>query len=172
MLEMLLALSGWLSNTGLSQGIRNVSFIVPLMQTIHILGIAAVMGTVVLIDLRVLGLAVRSQSVQGMVQRLLPPMWTALVILLLSGGALVMAEPNRSVVNPAFQAKMVMLLAVVALTLLLTRSLRAQESVGSEPVRAGPAKMIAAVSIAIWIAIIFAGRFIAYTEPFAIAGAG
>jgi hypothetical protein len=172
MLEMLLALSGWLADTGLSQGIRAVSWIVPLMQTIHILGIAAVMGTAVLIDLRVLGLAVPSQPVQAMVRRLLPPMWIALVVLLLSGAALVLAEPNRSVVNPAFQLKMAMLLVVVTLTILLAKCLRAQKSPESAPAEAGPAKLIAAVSIAIWIAIIFAGRFIAYIEPFGAAGAG
>jgi len=166
MLEMLYSISEWLTHTGASQGIRNVAWIVPATQSVHILAIAAVMGTIVLIDLRVLGLAAHSQTVGGMVRRLTPALWIALLVLLITGSILVLGEPNRSVVNPAFLFKMFMLAIVVALTLFFIAPVREDENYWSGPGRAAMGKVIAAISIGIWIAIIFAGRWIAYTNPF------
>ena len=148
----------WLAQTPISQTIQKVDWIIPTAQTIHILAIAAVIGSMGLLDLRVLGVAARSQSLSSVSQRLLPWVWRALIVLLLSGLVLITGEPGRSLVNTIFQVKMLLVVLAAVLTFFLERSLRARDDAPAD------AKAIAAFSLAIWIAIVFAGRWIAYGD--------
>src|SRR4051812_21217766 len=100
------SLAQWLQNTPLSQVIQEVSWIIPTVQTIHILSIAVVIAAIFFIDLRLMGIAARSQPTSQIIERFLPGVWIALVVLLLSGSILIIAEPDRSLENPAFQLKM------------------------------------------------------------------
>jgi hypothetical protein len=65
----------------------NVPGFPPIVQTIHLLSISAVMGSIVLIDLRVLGLALPSQSPGELIRRLMPWTWCALPLLAVSGSS-------------------------------------------------------------------------------------
>jgi uncharacterized membrane protein len=154
----------WLEQTSLSQTIQIVPWIIPLVQTIHILAIAAVIGSMGFLDLRVLGLAARSQSLASVRDRLLPWMWRALIVLLLSGIVMVIGEPGRSLVNPIFQLKMTLVVIAATTTIFFARTLRSvggQDEHQSAPVSA---KLTAIVSLALWISIVFAGRWIAYGD--------
>jgi hypothetical protein len=86
-------------------------------------------------------------------------------VLILSGLALLLAEPERSLVSRVFQLKMVLLVAAVVLTLLLQHSLlrhaAAWDAVGRAPLAA---RVPALVSLGLWVCIIFAGRWIAYAQ--------
>jgi hypothetical protein len=156
-------LADWLVATPASDTIKNISWIIPLTQTTHILGIAAVISATGMIDLRVLGLAGRSQSLASVVSRLLPWIWYALIVLLLTGSILIIGEPGRSLVNPIFQLKMGLLLAAIALTLLLRTGISKTLNAGGASAPLG-VKLIALLSLALWIAILFAGRWIAYGD--------
>src|SRR5688500_4413486 len=74
----------------------------PIVQTLHILSVTAIMGSVVLIDLKVLGLALPSQGTTELVRRLMPWTWCALPVLALSGLVFVCARPARYLSNPVF----------------------------------------------------------------------
>jgi hypothetical protein len=163
--ESLIAFCEALAETPLSLFIQGIEWIIPLVQTIHILAIAVVMGSVGLIDLRLLGLAGRSQSIVSMAGRLLPAVWIALGVLACSGAILAIGEPLRSLANPAFHLKMLLLLVVVSLTLFLQRSLRTDPTFWElSPARRLTARLTAVVSLLLWVAIIVAGRWIAYLE--------
>jgi hypothetical protein len=163
--EGLLAFCEALANTPLSQFVQNTEWIIPLTQTIHILAIAVVIGSVGLIDLRLLGLAGRSQSVSSMARRLLPTVWVSLAVLFCSGSVLIIGEPQRSLANPAFQLKMLMLLLVATMTAFLQGSLRRDVAFWElSPGRRLAAKLTAIVSLLLWVGIVFAGRWIAYIE--------
>ena len=163
--QSLHAFCEWLANTPPSQLIQNVTWIIPAVQSVHIGCIAIVMGSVGLIDLRLLGITGRSQSISGMVNRLLPPVWISLVILFCTGAVLFIGEPVRSLENPAFQAKMLMLLCVATLTYFLQHMLRGDVAFWElSPARRGTAKMVAIVSLLLWVGIVFAGRWIAYMD--------
>ena len=131
-------------------------WVIPLTQTLHILAITVVVGSVGFLDLRVLGLALRSQDGLALLDQSLPRAWVALVVLLATGSILVVGEPDRSLGNPTFQLKMTLLLVAIGLTLALARSLRQGGARTST-------RLIAAASLLVWVAIIFAGRWIAYT---------
>ncbi len=161
---MLQQFSGWLADTPLSLELRTLVWMVPLVQTIHILAIASVLSAVLMINLRLLGWIMPNQPLAIHVKRYLPWIWYALVVLLLSGSLLLIAEPQRSLVNPYFQAKMIMLLIVVALTVWVSRPLAREPAYWEQTTRLQTqARILASMSFVLWLGIVFAGRWIAYT---------
>jgi hypothetical protein len=163
MLSTLRVLSEWLATTSLSLTIQNVTWIIPAVQTIHILCVAAVFSSVLMVDLRLLGITQRSLSLPQVTRRFLAWLWLFLVILLVTGSLLIIGEPERSLLNPAFFWKMAMLFTVIVLTLVIARPLRADATFWEASAgRAIAGRLIAVVSIALWSGIIFAGRWIAY----------
>lgn len=155
----------WLSNTPVSMTVQNVTWIIPTVQTVHIVCIAVVIGSMAMLDLRLFGIAGLSDSVSGTARRLLPWVWWSLPVLLLTGIVLIIGEPPRELENPTFIKKMLLLVAAIVVTAGFQSTLR--KDVGfweATPGRRIGAKVLAVVSIALWIAIVFAGRLIAYTD--------
>jgi len=89
------------------------------MKRSTLLSIAAVMGSIVLIDLKVLGLALPSQNTGELVRRLMPWTWWALPSLAVSGLVFVLARPASYFVNPVFRLKFTMLVPAVILAAIL-----------------------------------------------------
>ena len=145
--------------------LSNVPGLPPITQTIHILGIAAVMSSVVMIDLRILGLAVPSQNVGEMMQRLMPWTWCALLLNALTGLPFVLARPHRYFLNPVFGWKMSFLVPAILLAfvfyLLNRRELGYWEA---SLARRASARVIAVASLVLWIGVVLAGRWIAYSD--------
>lgn len=167
MLSTLRALSDWLATTSLSATIQNVSWIIPTVQTVHIVCVAIVICAAFLVDLRILGIFSRSQPLAALSHRFLTWIWYALIVLLVSGALLIIGEPGRSLLNPAFAVKMLMLLIVAGLTVLLQRPLAT--NAGFWDASAGrqiTAKAIAIVSLGLWSCVVFAGRWIAYVTAY------
>jgi hypothetical protein len=101
-------------------------------------------------------------------RRLYPWLAGALIVLLLTGSLLFLARPERHLVNLAFQTKLALLLANLALTALLAAGLRRDARLGGETFwRGATARVLAAVSVLLWIATILAGRMIAYASSVA-----
>lgn len=165
MFTSLHAFCEWLANTPFSMLLQNVSWIIPAVQCVHIVCISIVMGSVGLIDLRLLGITGHSQSISNLTSRLLPWVWISLVVLLITGALLAIAEPVRSLTNPAFQAKMLMIVIVGSLTLFFQSMVRGDVAFWElTPARRTTAKMTAIVSLLLWVGIVFAGRWIAYMD--------
>ena len=137
--------------------LSNVPGLPPIVQTVHLLGIAVVMSSVVLLDLRILGLALPSQGVEELTRRAMPWLWCALPVMLLSGLPFVLARPHRYFTNPVFGLKFALLLPAVALAAML-------QVLGNRKPDHWSAKAIAAVSLLLWIGVVLAGRWIAYVD--------
>lgn len=153
----------WLGQTPVSQVIQNVSWIIPSVQSIHILCISIVISAVFMVDLRLLGVIGRSQPVAAYTSRFLTWIWPTLVILLVSGAILITGEPTRSLENPAFQTKMVLLILAMATTLGL--QLPTHKDPAYWELTKGhrmSARALAVLSLVLWVGIVFAGRWIAY----------
>jgi hypothetical protein len=160
-------LADWLAATPLSKTLSDQPWVVPTSQSIHIVAVSAVFASALMINLRLLGVGARGgRSVSQLSDTLIPWMWRGLVVLLLTGSIQTLAEPVRQFVTPAFWAKMTMIVIVTLMTVLFVRALRGNaalwDDVSSRPPQA---KIFAVISSVMWIAIIFCGRFIAYTWP-------
>ena len=162
---MIAQFSYWLAGTELSLVFSTEAWFVPLVQTIHILAIAIVIASMAMLNLRVIGIAGTAQGLGPMAARFLPWMWRALAALLVTGALLIVAEPPRSLLNPLFQLKMLLLVAVVLLSVGFQGVLKARAA-GWDAASGAPAaaKLAAAFSLTLWVAIIFAGRWIAYVD--------
>ncbi len=153
----------WIDQTALSQAIQATKWAVPTVQTIHILAIAVVASSALMVDLRLIGVFWANRPMKDVASRFLPLVWWPLLILLFTGIIMIIAEPARSLKNPAFQLKMLLLIAALIVTGLFQFLQRRSASFGD--LRSGPraaAATIAVVSMLLWSSIIFAGRWIAY----------
>jgi hypothetical protein len=156
----LIEFSEWLSQTQVSQLIQVTSWAIPGLQTVHILALAVLFAAALVVALRVFGLGLRSEALTDVATRFSPPLWKALVVLAVSGALLISAEPGRTLGNPAFNLKMLCLVAVIVVTLLLRSQLRAGRAVGAAQYA------LAILSVGLWATIMVAGRLIAYTEAY------
>jgi hypothetical protein len=153
----------WIDHTALSQAIQATKWVVPTVQTVHILAIAVVASSALMIDLRLIGVFWANRPMNAVSSRFLPLVWWPLLILAATGAIMITAEPARSLKNPAFQLKMVLLVAALIVTGLFQFLQRRNAAFGD--LHAGPraaAAMLAIVSMLLWSSIIFAGRWIAY----------
>jgi uncharacterized membrane protein len=156
----------WIVTTPLSLFLQSEEALTATLQTIHILCVAVVLSAAAMLDLKLLGFVGKDQSLPEMVRRYLPVAWVAVVILAITGGLLIIAEPVRELLALPFQLKMLMLVAVIILTVAFQRTVTTNAGRWDNP-RAQPrgARITALVSLALWLSIIVAGRWIAYAEP-------
>jgi hypothetical protein len=169
MTQRVQAFCDWLAATPLSLQIQTVGWIIPTVQTLHILSIALVVAAAALLDLHLLGVMLRGQPLAAVAQRFLPWIWSALSLLLLTGSLLIVGEPGRSLRNPAFIAKMSMLGAVLVLMLIFQGGLRRDRHFWQRSgARRWSARLFAVLSLCLWVGIVFAGRWIAYIDVDAI----
>jgi hypothetical protein len=125
------------------------SFLFPAIQSIHLIGIALLVGTIVLVDLRLLGFALTRNDAAEVRVRLAKWTRAGLAIMLATGPILFAADIPRYVSNPAFLLKMAILLVTLAFHVTLHR----------RPERYG--KLVALISIALWTCVVLGGRAIA-----------
>ena len=166
---MLVDISNSIANSELRTWViyllSNVPGLPPIVQTVHILSIGVVMGSIVFVNLRILGLAVPSQSPAEMIKRLLPFTWWALLPLVSSGLVFVIARPNRYFFNPVFGIKFSLLVPALMLALCLYLPNRREPAFWELSVlRRGLVRSMAAVSIVLWLGVMMAGRWIAYSD--------
>jgi hypothetical protein len=161
--QWLTGFCSWLQQTSFSQTLQNVEWIVPAVQTIHILAIGAVISSALIINLRLFGILATDQPLARVSARYLRVIWCTLPILLVTGSLLITAEPLRSLGSPAFQLKMAMLVSV-SIILLVYQSSLARIAPGALRSAEAPRRggVLTVASLLLWIGIIFAGRWIAY----------
>lgn len=166
---MLNDIAVWIGNSQLRElsiwMLGNVPGLPPILQTIHILAISAVMGSIVIVDLRVLGLAVPSQHINEMVLRL--RYWTlgGVLFSFFSGVWFVLARPNRYFFNPVFQIKFSLLIPALLLTFFFYWVTLREENYWSETIRRRiVGRALAFLSLLLWLGVVMAGRWIAYSE--------
>lgn len=161
----LTALSKWLAATSLSSVIQTTGWIIPTLQTIHILCVAVLFSSAVLFDLRMLRILQRDVPLPEVARRFLPVIWPVLLVLLATGSLLIIGEPRRSLVNATFYLKMGLLLLGVLVTWSLQAPLAATPGFWDRGAgRRTAGQLAAVVSILVWCGVIFAGRWIAYTQ--------
>jgi hypothetical protein len=142
---------------------RNESWVIPTIQSLHIIGVGIVLTCVLMITLRVLGIAGDDRTLLQTLQRFGPWLTGVLFLLLGTGLVLILAEPERELLAFSFWLKMILVACGAGLTVLFQRSVRRHEQAWETVlVRQVRVRVLVAAAFLIWIAIIFLGRFIAY----------
>jgi hypothetical protein len=149
-------------STQVSTALREISWMVPMLQSVHIIGIATLIGASLVMDLRLAGVLAVDEAPQIVVRRHLPWMWAGLGVLLLSGLTLGLAEPDRVMTNSLFWIKMGLVLTGFFLTLLFRYPMLKPDFQGENVRLAALVKPMAWLSLAIWVAVVCYGRWIAY----------
>jgi hypothetical protein len=159
----LLSICQWLEKTPAAAVMRDSLWTFDITETIHTLGIILVAGTIMLVDLRLLGLGLRSEPFSHVVSRVVP--WTlyGFGLMFLTGGWLFSAEASKLYHSPAFRIKMV-LLSLAGLNALIFHLTIYRRSAAGDGMPVAPmrARLAGLASLVLWIGIIAAGRSIAY----------
>jgi hypothetical protein len=161
---MLQAFALWLRATPFSIAIASHDWVIPAVQSVHIVTIAALIGSVLVINLRLLGLIERGQAVSVLMDHYLPVVGVSIAVLALTGAILIAGEPTRALFRITFWLKMALILAVLALTWGLSRLARSPWALAGGPWAGAAVKSGAVLALCLWVAVIFAGRWIGYTE--------
>jgi magnesium-transporting ATPase (P-type) len=158
----LVEFSLWISNLPISLWIGTNFFVIPIMQCLHILAIAASFSSVLMINLRILGLTGTNRTMNQVVRRYLPWIWWSLAVLILTGIGMIVGEPIRELINPIFWIKMVLVIAVILLSIWFQA--KANRHSPSWNVKGGAIGMRAGAVgiILLWCAVMAGGRWIAY----------
>lgn len=153
----------WLDQTSVGAAIRQSLWLFPAIETVHLLGMAALVGTITVLDLRLLGWAMPQRKVSQVAARLIRWAWFAFGLQVVTGGLLFSSEAVKIYGNPAFRLKMFLLLLAGAQALIfqtvVSRKLPAWDERPSPPVMA---KAMGLMSILLWLGIVTAGRFIGF----------
>jgi len=154
----------WLSTTLPSVFIQNhQAWMIPVIQSLHIVGIGIAVGSTLMMTLRVLGWAGMDQTVLAIQSRFGPWLTGALCLLLASGGLLIVAEPVRELVNFSFWLKMLFVAVLTVLAAVFQASVRRSEERWERALARRRSVRLAAVLIFVVLGcIIILGRLIAY----------
>jgi hypothetical protein len=154
----------WLAASALATKIRDSLLLFPLLESIHVLGLGLVFGTILVLDLRMLGLASTHRPFQRVASDILKWTWAAFALTALTGSLMFLTNAPVYFHNSYFRAKMLLLLLAGVNMFIFERTtgLRAHQW-GESPSAPPAGRAAAAVSIALWVAIIVMGRLIGFT---------
>lgn len=158
------ALFKWLVQTRLAVLIHENESLFPWIESIHVLAIALVVGSIAIVDLRLLGFASLDRAVKHLTDEVLPCTWAAFAVAAVSGAALFLSNALNYAHNTAFGLKMLLLLLAGANMLVFHwhagRGIGAWVAPAQTP---AAAKIAAAVSLALWVGVVVCGRWIGFT---------
>jgi hypothetical protein len=132
-------------------------WVFPVIESIHICGFALLVGTVVILDLRLLGLVLQRQTVPQLAKALSPWIWTGILIQLTTGPYLFSSDPGEYMQVPAFRNKMLLLLAALIFHFTVIRKATAPTP---DSVPLGWRKQAAVVSLGLWVSVLLAAMWI------------
>jgi hypothetical protein len=151
----------WLQQTAIARWVGESPSIwaYPTILTLHTVGLGIVVGVNAVIDLRLLG-AARRVPIRAL-PPLYRPMWAGFALNAVTGVLLFAAGAEWTGVKPIFYVKLALIAAALALAVRIRRSIVDR---GDDAALTGRAKALAAASLVLWIAAIFAGRYTAYAS--------
>jgi hypothetical protein len=157
------AAGGWIDGTALSQAMCGSLWMYPIVEIVHIVGFVMLVGAVVMFDLRVLGLS-KALPVAALGRHLLRWSIAALLLVVPAGLMMFSAHPQDFIENRVFLLKLGLIMAAgINAAMFHAGAFRSVQDWNTHAEAPASAKLHAALSIAIWIAVICCGRLLAYT---------
>lgn len=153
-----------LESTGLADWIRDDAFSFPIMEGIHVLAVMFVVGSIGLLDLRLLGIASRNRAVTKLTFEALPWAWVGFVLAVISGTVLFFSQAAEYMNNLQFQLKMLFLLAA-GLNMAIFHFVTWRRVAEWDTARITPvaARVAGGLSLVLWTSVVVFGRWIGWT---------
>ena len=156
----------WLHDTQFSNVMRESIWAEPIVETIHVLTLTLFLGFAVLLDLRLLGVCLRRRKISEVLGQLNPFLFVGFAIMVISGLLLFSGDPPAFWGTFFFKIKMVFLILAGLNVLIFNATIgRKVAEWDLAPKTPRAAKVAAVISIVLWVAIVAAGRAIAYALP-------
>ena len=163
-MHQLQAFIAYFEDSGLADNIRENDLLFPLIESIHVLSICLVVGSIFVIDLRLLGLASIRRPVGRVINGVLPLTWSAFAMAVASGSLLFISNATKYLANGYFVAKLFLILAaglnMAIFHAISARDLPRWENDTPPPLRA---RLAGGLSILLWVAVVACGRWIGFT---------
>ena len=159
MMSLFLPLFTWADHTAIGMAIRASRWLFPVIEAFHLVALALLGGTVLIVDMRLLGWGLRSRPVSELASDMQPWMVAGLLVMLSSGFLLFLSEPKKLYDNLPFQIKMVFLFLAIVYTFTIRRKLLRSNVDLAWPARS---RLAGGVSIALWSVVGFMGRGIGF----------
>lgn len=160
----LLSFCQWLQNTQTSTGIRESLYLFPIIETLHLMALGVSVGTIMFVDLRLIGAGMRQRPVRDVIEQMQP--WTlgGFAVQFLTGAVLFWSEPMRCYNSVFFRMKFALLALLGLNALLFHRTIYRRVAQWNETAAVpAMARLAGYVSLALWASVIVLGRGIAYT---------
>jgi uncharacterized membrane protein len=164
MMQQLRDIISYFENSGLADNIRENDVLFPLVESVHVVAICLVVGSILAVDLRLLGLASINRSVSRVADGILPLTWAAFAVALASGGLLFISNATKYLENGYFVAK-ICLIGAAGLNMAIFHFVSAKDLPRWENQARLPlqARLAGGLSILLWISVVACGRWIGFT---------
>ncbi len=161
----LLALCKTIENWPSSVAIAESEWMFPTIETVHVLALTLVVGTIAMLDLRILGVATRRLHVMQLSGEVLPWTWGAFVVAALTGLLMFTSAATKYFNNIPFRLKLCLLAAAgINMAILHVTTWRAVHNWGHTLPSPRAARLAATLSLVFWVAVVFAGRWIGFVK--------
>jgi hypothetical protein len=156
----------FLENSSIADNIRENDLLFPVIESVHVLSICLVVGSILVVDLRLLGFASTRWRVSRVTRAILPLTWGAFVVAVASGGLLFISNATKYLSNGFFIAKLC-LIGAAGVNMAIFHFISANDmSKWDKNARLPlPARLAGGLSILLWIAVVACGRWIGFTMP-------
>ena len=154
----------WLENTDLGMYISGSTWAFPTIESIHVFFLVIVVGTVAIVDLRLLGVASRNRSVSKLSNDVLPVTWVSFLGALITGSLLFSSKATHYLADGPFRFKMICM-ALAGLNMLIFHFLtyRDVHNWDDDTITPKAARIAGALSLVFWIGVVAFGRWIGFT---------
>ena len=156
---MLWQFARWSEETALGNAIRDSQYAFPFIECFHLIALAIIGGAVLIVDMRLLGLGLKKTSVAQLAEDAQPYLTGSLLVMIVSGIALYTSEATKAYASPAFWIKIIALVIVIVFTYTVRRRVAAANERDVSPLAC---KAVAIVSIGLWFAVAWGGRWIGF----------
>jgi hypothetical protein len=161
-----LSFAQWVQSTWFFTALRGSAYVYPIVLSTHMIAIALFGGMILLVDVRLLGWAMRKYTVSEMVNQLRPLKRVGFLLLVTCGALMAGCKAEEYYYNAFFRTKMTLLVLVGVHALVFRRSVyRNTTALDAAPQVPAQAKLAASLSLILWTSLVIAGRGIGYIEP-------
>lgn len=150
----------WCETTALGSAIRRSLWLFPVIESVHLIGLAVLGGALLVLDLRLLGLGLRRQPVAQLARDAQPWLVGSILVMLGSGISLFLSESVKCYYSQPFWIKMTALPPAILFTFTVRRSVAMADEAAAKPL---VCKLVALVSLALWFTVAAAGRWIGFS---------